>query len=144
MALGMFVFTLSTASYQELRRTTNWRHASNSRVGSSPAYQFVGKGEDKITLNGVIYHEITGNRTMLDVLRQMADTGKAYTLIEGTGKIYGLAIITDIEDGKSYFFKDGAERKTEFSIKLTLIRELEPSILGTLIGMGVGAINRIL
>lgn len=144
MALGLFVFSLRTASYQELKRVTNWRHPSNSRIGAAPAYQFVGKGEDKITLQGVIYHELTGNRLILDVLRQMGDTGKAYTLIEGTGKIYGLVTINDLEEGKTFFFKDGAARKTEFSLNLTIIRDWQPTLLGSLIGMGMGVANRIL
>lgn len=143
MSLGLFVFSLSTASYQELQRVTNWRHPSNSRVGDSPAYQFVGKGEDVITLKGIIYHELTGQLSTLDVVRQMADTGKAYTLIEGTGKIYGIATINDLDETKTYFFKDGAARKTDFTIKLTIIKEIKPTLLGTLIGMGIGGLNRI-
>lgn len=143
MSLGLFVFSLSTASYQELQRVTNWRHPSNSRVGDSPAYQFVGKGEDVITLKGTIYHELTGQLSTLDVVRQMADTGKAYTLIEGTGKIYGVVNINDLDETKTYFFKDGAARKTDFTIKLTIIREIKPTLLGTLIGMGIGGLNRI-
>jgi phage protein U len=98
----------------------------------------------KITLQGVIYHEITGSRNTLDIVRQMGDTGKAYTLIEGTGKIYGLVIINDLEEGKTFFFKDGAARKTEFTIKLTIVRDWQPSILGSIVGMGVGALSRIL
>ena len=74
----------------------------------------------------------------------MGDTGKAYTLIEGTGKIYGLVIINDLDETKTYFFKDGAARKTEFTLKLTIIRDWQPTLLGTLIGMGIGALNRIL
>ena len=74
----------------------------------------------------------------------MGDTGKAYTLIEGTGKIYGLVIINDLDETKTYFFKDGAARKTEFTLKLTIVRDWQPTLLGTLIGMGVGALNRIL
>lgn len=80
----------------------------------------------------------------MDTLRQMGDTGKAYTLIEGTGKIYGLVIINDLDETKTYFFKDGAARKTEFTLKLTIVRDWQPTLLGTLIGMGVGALNRIL
>ena len=144
MALGLFVFSLQTASYEELQRTTNWRHPSNSRIGSTPAYQFVGKGEDTITLKGSIYHELTQNRITLDQVRQMADTGKAYTLIEGTGKIYGLVIIESLDETKTYFFKDGAARKTEFTITLKMVKEWKPTLLGNLIGMAVGALNRVL
>ena len=39
--------TWETVSYEELQRVTNWRHPSNNRVGVMPAYQFVGKGEDR-------------------------------------------------------------------------------------------------
>jgi phage protein U len=45
MILGMFVFSIPTATYQSLQRSTAWNHASNSRVGSMPAYQYVGKGK---------------------------------------------------------------------------------------------------
>lgn len=144
MVLGLFVFSLSTASYQELSRSTSWRHPSNSKVGDSPAYQFIGKGEDTITLKGEIYHELTGNRIMLDVIRSMADTGKAYILIEGTGKIYGLVIIDNFEETRSYFFKDGAARKTEFTITLKIQKKLAPSKLGILSSIGMVALNRII
>lgn len=143
MALGLFVFSLRTASYQELQRVTNWRHPSNSRVGESPSYQFIGKGEDTITLKGAIYHEITGNRFMLDILRYMGNSGKAYTLIEGTGKIYGLVIIDSLDETKTFFFNDGSARKTEFTMTLKVVREFKLGMLGSLIGMGVGALRAL-
>lgn len=144
MALGLFVFSLRTASYQELQRVTSWRHPSNSRVGERPAYQFIGKGEDSISLKGVILHELTGDRMTLDTIREMGDTGKAYTLIEGTGKIYGLVTIENLDDTKTFFFPDGAARKTEFTIKLNIIRDWQQSDLGSLLGRGFGALNRII
>lgn len=144
MALGLFVFSLQTASYQELQRVTNWRHPSNSRVGDRPAYQFTGKGEDTITLKGTIHHELTGNRMTLDTLREMGDTGKAYVLIEGTGKIYGLVVIDSLEDTKTYFFKDGAARKTDFTLNLKIIRDWKQTPLGSLLSMGFGLLNRLI
>ncbi|MFX6884252.1 phage tail protein, partial [Acinetobacter baumannii] len=57
MIFGVFVFSLPTATYQTLKRQTNWRHASNSRVGDMPDYQFVGRGDDVITLDGSIMPE---------------------------------------------------------------------------------------
>lgn len=144
MSIGLFVFSMQTAAYQEFQRSTNWRHPSNSRVGDSPAYQFTGKGEDVITLKGTVAHEISGNRTPLEVLRQMADTGKAYTLIEGTGKIYGLVAIADMDETRTYFFNDGAARKTDFTIKLTIVRDTQKTPLGTLIGMSAGLLNQVI
>ncbi|HAV5431513.1 TPA: phage tail protein [Acinetobacter baumannii] len=142
MVLGLFVFSLRTAAYEELQRVTSWRHPSNSRIGNTPAYQFTGKGEDTITLKGTTYHELTHSRVTLDQIRAMADTGKAYTLIEGTGKIYGLVIIESLDETKTYFFKDGAARKTDFTITLKVIKEWQPTLMGSLIGMTAGALNR--
>ncbi|EKU54491.1 phage P2 GpU [Acinetobacter sp. WC-323] len=142
MVLGLFVFSLRTAAYEELQRVTSWRHPSNSRIGNTPAYQFTGKGEDTITLKGTTYHELTHSRVTLDQIRAMADTGKAYTLIEGTGKIYGLVIIESLDETKTYFFKDGAARKTDFTITLKVIKEWQPTLMGSLIGMAAGALNR--
>ncbi|MBJ9370572.1 MULTISPECIES: phage tail protein [Acinetobacter] len=144
MSLGIFVFMLSTASYQELQRSTSWRHPSNSRVGNAPAYQFIGKGEDTITLSGTIYPEITGYQSNLDAIRFMANTGKAYILIEGTGKIYGLAIIEQLEENRENFFKDGAARKISFSITLKIIDDYKPSVLGSLTTAAINIGNRLL
>ena len=52
LALGQFVFELDTLAYQDFKRSNDWRHASNSRVGARNAYQFVGVGEDTISLSG--------------------------------------------------------------------------------------------
>lgn len=144
MALGLFVFKLDSASYQELQRSTSWKHAGNNRFGTTPSYQYTGKGEDTITLTGDIYPELTGLNDSLDTLRNMADTGKSYILIEGTGKIYGACVINQIQETKSVFFKNGGARKISFTLNLTIAKEYEPSVLGGLIGMGVNLSNRFL
>ena len=50
MALGFFVFSVPTAAYNEFQRSTQWGHNSQSRVGQRPAYQYLGPGEDTVTL----------------------------------------------------------------------------------------------
>lgn len=130
MALGLFVFGLHTAPYQQLQRQTQWRHPSSSRIGRRPARQFVGPGDDTITLSGTLYPEITGGKVSLALLRTMADTGKAWPLIEGSGTVYGLYVIEDLSETKALFFADGSARKIEFSIKLTRIDDDRIDLLG--------------
>lgn len=60
MALGLFVFSLSTLPYQELQRKRGWRYASNNRVGKRPARQFAGEDDETIQLSGVLLPELTG------------------------------------------------------------------------------------
>lgn len=144
MALGMFIFSLPTLAYQELQRQTDWRHPSSSRVGTNPARQFAGRGDDAITLPGVVLPELAGTPISLDALRYMADTGKAWPLVEGTGRILGIWVIESITETRSLFFQDGAARRIEFSIKLTRIDDGKIDMLGAATGTGVDILRGLL
>lgn len=141
MTLGMFVFGLPTLAYQELQRTTEWRHASTSRIGTNPASQFLGRGEDTITLPGTLLPGLVGSPLGLDVLRKMADTGKAWPLIGGTGRIYGTWVITSISETQQVFFEDGTPRRYEFTINLKRIDDGRIDMLGSLVGAGGGILR---
>lgn len=144
MALGMFIFSLPTLAYQELQRQTDWRHPSNNRVGTNPARQFAGRGDDIITLPGVVLPELAGTPISLDALRYMADTGKAWPLVEGTGRILGIWVIESISETRTLFFPDGAARRIEFSIKLTRIDDGKIDMLGAATGTGVDILRGLL
>jgi phage protein U len=144
MALGMFVFGLPTLAYQELQRQTEWRHPSTSRIGARPARQYIGPGEDSITLPGLLVPELTGETLSLDALRIMADTGKAWPLIEGTGKIYGLWIIDSLQETRTLFFADGASRRIEFTLSLKRVDEGRVDLLGTGIQTAGDILRRVL
>lgn len=134
MALGMFVFSLHTLAYQELQQKTEWRHPTTNRVGAAPARQFLGRGEDSITLPGVLLPELAGTMLSLDVLRQMADTGKAWPIVEGNGRIRGLWVIESISETRTLFFADGAPRRIEFSLELKRVDDGRIDLLGAITG----------
>ncbi|MCI4001383.1 phage tail protein [Dickeya dianthicola] len=118
MALGLFVFGLQTVPYQELQRQRNWRHVTNSRIGQRPSWQFIGPDSDTLTLQGVLLPEITGGRLSLLMLEKMAESGKAWSLIEGTGTIYGMYVIESLSETRTLFFFNGSARRIEFTITL--------------------------
>lgn len=144
LALGMFVFSLSTAAYQELQRQTEWRHASNNRVGAAPARQFIGRGDDTITLPGIILPELAGSALSLDALRLMANTGKAWPMVEGSGQIYGLWIIESLSETKTLFFRDGTPRRIEFILSLKRIDDDRIDLLGAATRVGVNIMRALL
>jgi hypothetical protein len=49
--------------------------------------QFLGAGDEKISLSGSVYAEITDGRVSLDQLREMADQGEALPLLDGSGLV---------------------------------------------------------
>lgn len=144
LALGMFVFSLSTLAYQELQRQTEWRHPSSSRVGAAPARQFIGPGDDSITLPGIIFPELAGTTLSLDALRLMANTGKAWPMIEGTGRIYGLWVIESLSETKTVFFRDGTPRRIEFTLSLKRIDDDQLDLIGAASSVGVSVLRALL
>jgi hypothetical protein len=78
----------------------------------------VGPGDDTITLSGWVAPELTGSLYSLDALRMMADTGKSWILIQGTGRILGSYRITSMTEGRSILDGSGGARRVEFSIAL--------------------------
>lgn len=144
MALGMFVFSLETLAYQEFQRQTEWRHGSTSRIGTNPARQYMGRGDDSITLPGVLLPALAGTQLSLDTLRTMADTGKAWPLVEGTGKIYGTWIIESLNETRTLFFRDGQARRIEFTLTLKRIDDGRVDLLGSAISTGGNILRRLL
>lgn len=121
MALGLFVFALETAPYQEFQQQIGWRHPSNNRFGRRPSRQFTGPDDETVTLSGVLLPELTGGDNTIDLLRTMGDTGQSYVMIEGSGRYYGMFEIDSLSITRSLFFRDGKARRIEFSIQLTRV-----------------------
>lgn len=123
MALGLFVFSVSTVAYQQLQRSTSWRHATQSRIGERPASQFLGEGDDTLSLSGTLMPEFTGGRFYMSFLRRMAGSGQAFPMVEGTGTLYGFWVIESIEETSSMFMRDGKEQQIDFTLKLRQVDE---------------------
>jgi hypothetical protein len=118
MALGMFVFSLGTLAYQDLQRKSSWRHARSGRIGAIDATQFIGRDNDEISLSGEAPAELMDGRASLDQLREMAEAGGAWSLVDGAGRVYGAFVITGIDEGQRHFFADGTPRMIEFGLEL--------------------------
>jgi phage protein U len=121
MVFGMFVFMLRTTPYQQLRHSQEWRHVKNERVNQSASWQYIGAGDDTVTLDGVLYPEITGGNLSLSALETIGFAGRPWPLIEGDGRIYGMYVLTRLERGKSEFDQYGNPKKIEFTLSLSRV-----------------------
>lgn len=144
MALGFFVFDIRTAPYEQVQRTSQWRHAEQARTGQRPVYQYTGPGADTLSLSGTLYPAITSGRVTLDLVRTMATEGKGWPLIEGSGRLYGFWSITEVRETNTHFLRDGVPQKIEFSINLVRVDETEPSLLGTATNAALEAATGVL
>ena len=123
MVFGLFVFELRTLPYQQLQLSRNWRHVKNDRVGRSAKWQYVGAGENQLTLGGLLYPEITGGNLSLGAVSTMAYAGLAWPLIDGVGSIYGMYVIKVLQETHQEFDRYGKAKKIEFTLSLQRVDE---------------------
>ena len=142
LTLGLFVFQLQTVPYQSLQRDVDYRWPVNNRVGLRPLPQFLGVNEEKITLSGVLMPEITGGKLSLLALNLMADEGKAWPLLEGSGSIYGMFVVNSVSETHTEFFSNGAPRKIEFTLTLTRVDESLAAMFGDMKAQADGLLDQ--
>lgn len=118
MQLGDFQFGISTAAYQQLRRSTAYTWAAQDRFGKMPALQHTGPGSDSITLTGVIFTSYRGGIGQLKTLRSVAAIGQPQLLVDGDGHLLGRWVIESVEESQSVFAAFGRPRKQEFTLQL--------------------------
>jgi len=123
LALGNYRFSVDTAAYQSFTRDLSFLWPTQQRFGGHAAPQFVGKGEFKRSLKGVIYPEYKGGLKQVDAMAVEASQGKPLQLVSGTGDILGYWCITTIHEEKKVFHRNGLPRKLDFSLELLFYGE---------------------
>lgn len=118
LALGPYRFSLSSAAYESLRRTTEYRWPTQERFGRRPARQYTGPGDETVEIDGAIYPHYAGGLGQLERMREIAAQGEPHRLTDGRGKIWGQFCIERIEETQTVLFADGTPRKIEFRLSL--------------------------
>lgn len=122
MCLGQFAFTTDTLTFTQIQRQRTWQYADNAVATGRKKRQFIGSGDDNISLPGLIYQEYGfGNRVAIDDLAAMADTGQGFVLVDGSGYLYGVYTIDSIDETKQILLFNGVPRKIDFTIKLSRV-----------------------
>ncbi|MBF7982684.1 MULTISPECIES: phage tail protein [Rahnella] len=142
MSLGLFVFKLNTLPYQTLGRIVNYNWQENTRIGQRPVSQFLGLGKESMKLSGLLLPEVTGGISYLQTLEAMAESGRAWPLIEGSGTIYGMFIIESMTHDNTEINSNGQARSINFSVNLKRVDESQAAMFGDLLAQAEGLFNK--
>ena len=118
MQLGFLQFSLDTAAYQRLSRSTEYRWARQPRIGSNDAMQFTGYGPETIELEGVVYPHFKGGLKQVDRMRTQASIGIPLSLVSGAGRVLGLWVVEAISEGQEVFEKKGIPLRQNFTMRI--------------------------
>ena len=114
-----FYFNLDTAAFDELRRQTEFRWASQERLSRRPAQQAVGMGEEKLSLKGAIFPTFKGGLKQLDILRSIGRQLLPLNLTTGYGFVLGTWCLRSLEEEQGALLAGGIPRKQAFSLEFT-------------------------
>lgn len=114
-----YYFNLDTAAFDELRRQTEFRWASQERLSRRPAQQAVGQGEDKLSLKGEIYPAYKGGLKQLDTLRSIGSQLLPLNLTTGYGVVLGTWCLRSIGEEQGALLAGGIPRKQSFTLEFS-------------------------
>lgn len=118
MGLGLFRFGVNSAAYQTLTREAGFRWEKVDRVGRAPAMQYLGPDAQTMTLEGVIYPHFKGGLRQVELMTAMAGLGQPMMLVDGMGWIWKRWCVVSVTEKKTYFMRDGAPRRIDFTMEL--------------------------
>lgn len=118
MMLGDFQFSINTAVFDRIEKSSEYRWATVERTGDLNDLQFTGIGDVSMTLPGVVYPGARGGTGQISSLQLIAQQGQPQRLITGAGAIVGYWVITSVRETQSFFNPDGSFRKQEFTVAL--------------------------
>ena len=122
--LGELRFEISDLVFQGLERNFQYRWEAQNRLGRRPAQQFMGPGEETISLEGVIYpnHPMFSKpMASLNKIRSQSMTGQPFRFganVGGQGRNLGRWVVKSIRDKQSYFNQQSSPGKVEFTIEM--------------------------
>lgn len=118
MGLGPFRFYCQQPSFQELERSTEYDWIAQRRVARDIAHQYIGPGEDRVTLKGRLYPLIFGGLEMLDRMRLAGRAGQLMDLAAVNGVVFGQFFIKSVSETQKYLNPDGVPHMVDFDLTL--------------------------
>ena len=122
LSLGQFQFSVSTAAFEQLQRSSGWEWAEQQIYGSTPRLHFTGKAAETITLQCTQSPSwrspLRNGQTQAATMRDLADAATPYALVAETGGYLGEWVIVSVSETQSAFIPDGAPLRVTFDLQL--------------------------
>jgi len=113
-----FYFNLDTAAFNQLKRTKAYTWAGQERLSRTKAQQAVGLGDDKITIDGVVFPTFKGGIGQLKRLRSIGERLKPLTLSTGYAEVLGNWCLVSVAETQEALLAGGIPGKQTFTLEL--------------------------
>lgn len=118
-------------------RSASADFATKALIGTLPGREFMGEGDDNLSLSGQLLPFKTGGLTELEVAHGFRRSGQRLPVMRGDGKMMGWFAITAIQEDHSELSRFGVGFVLRHSISLVKVgpEGASPSIIGTILSL---------
>lgn len=139
MKLGAIEFELFPLNTHEYSRSSMTDFARKPVVGARQPLEYVGQGEETMSITGRLFPHKLGGLAEFAVLRTMQEAGMAQFLMRGDGRPLGWFVVESVEENSSEIHYDGVGQVIDFTIKLC--RSPKPSAISFSFNLFQGGLN---
>nr|WP_210259488.1 phage tail protein [Devosia sp. 1635] len=142
-SIGSLTLDTRPFSVDDVARSAAADFATKPLMGSLPGREFMGEGDDKITLSGQLLPFKTGGLTELEVAHGFRRSGQRLPVMRGDGKMFGWFAIESIQENHSDLMRDGVGFVVKHTISLVKVgpEGASPNIIGSILSL-FGAMGR--
>ena len=118
LSYGDAVFLASKNGYETLKHSAAYEWAEVPLLNRPPAYQYTGPGAESVTIDGVLFSDLTDIEAEEALLRGYAQSGAPAFLISAIGEVLGRWFIESLDFETSTLNPDGTAKLKPFTISL--------------------------
>lgn len=135
--IGALTLDTRPFSVEEVQRTSSVDFAEKPVIGGMTAREFMGEGDDKITLSGQLLPFKTGGLTELELARRLMLAGQQLPVLRGDGVRLGWFTIDKISEGHKELMRDGVGFFIRHSLELSRVSPIgaSASVIGTILSL---------
>lgn len=120
--IGTLSFDTRPFNADEFERTATADLAEKPVIGGFAPSEFMGEGEDQITLSGQLLPSKIGGLTEIEVADTMRKAGARVPVMRGDGKRLGTYSIINIREKHKHLLRNGVGFTVNYSIKLKKVQ----------------------
>ena len=142
-SIGTVTLDTRPFSVDDIERSASADFAMKPLLGTLPGREFMGEGEDKLTVSGQLLPSKIGGLTQLEALHAFRQAGQRLPVMRGDGRMLGWFVIEEIRESHSNLMRDGVGFTVGHAVTMarTSPEGASPSIIGALLSI-LGAVGR--
>ncbi|MBP1852108.1 phage tail protein [Rhizobium halophytocola] len=136
-SIGALTIDTQPFSVTDVQRSARADFAAKALIGAMPSREFMGEGDDTLTLSGQLLPYRLGGLTELEMAHGLRQSGQRLPVLRGDGKRLGWFVIDSISENHRDIMRDGVGFTVAHEISLVKVSPegASTSVISTILSL---------